>query len=51
VFWVVENLHELAADARIPVCDFRGYGKDKPYKENFVPRRPLLVEHPRLTLL
>jgi hypothetical protein len=51
VFWVVENLHELPEEARIPVFDFRGYGKDKPYKKNFVPHRPLLIEHPHLTLL
>jgi hypothetical protein len=51
VFWVVENLHELPTEARIRVFDFSGYGKGKAYKKNFVPHRPLLVEHPHLTLL
>ena len=50
-FWVVENLHELPTEARIPVFDVSGYGKGKAYKKNFVPHRPLLVEHPHLTLI
>ena len=51
VFWVVENLHELPAESQIPVFDFCGYGKGKPYKKNFVPHGPLLVEHPHVNLL
>jgi hypothetical protein len=35
------RIFELAEDARIPVFDSRPYGKDKSYRENFVPHRPL----------
>jgi hypothetical protein len=66
VFWVVEDLHQLPENVRIPVAQFRPYQKDssstdrphksklhknETYEENFIPRRPLLVEHPHLTLL
>jgi hypothetical protein len=58
VFWVVEDLRQLPENARIPVSQFRPYQgdktphrSDKTYEENFIPRRPLLVEHPHLTML
>lgn len=46
VFWEVEQLCELSLEERIPTGGFRGLGKHKPYRRNFVPEGPILIEHP-----
>jgi hypothetical protein len=46
VYWIVEGLRQIEPNEQIPVADFIGFGKSKPYGKSFPPHRPLLVEHP-----
>jgi len=46
VFWEVQDLHELPTADHIRVCDLCGFRKSGSYKRNFVPERPILIDHP-----
>jgi hypothetical protein len=46
VYWIVERLRRAEPNEHIPVADFTGYDRKKPYGKSFPPHRPLLVEHP-----
>jgi hypothetical protein len=45
VFWLVEGLRRVSNES-VALTQFTGFGKKKPYGPDFVPRGPLLVEHP-----
>lgn len=47
IFWEVESLHELLERERIRLSEFFGVKKGKPYKIDFIPEGPLLVQQPR----
>jgi hypothetical protein len=51
IFWEVEQLHELSHEQRIKTMSFQGYEKRKPYKRNFVPEGPTLIQRPALRFL
>jgi hypothetical protein len=46
LFWEVDLLEEIPEPERLHVGHFMPYGKKKPYGKFFVPRGPMLVEHP-----
>jgi hypothetical protein len=46
VFWEVDSLHELPEQNRIHVGAFTPFGKKKPYGNSFVPRGPMMIQHP-----
>jgi hypothetical protein len=43
VFWELDGLRKLHPSDRIFTSDFTGYKTSKHYKDNFVPKGPLLV--------
>lgn len=47
IFYEVRELKELGDDDRLAVSDLTGYGKGRRYKDDFPPRRPYLIEHPK----
>ncbi|HOJ22316.1 MAG TPA: hypothetical protein PLU39_03355 [Armatimonadota bacterium] len=49
VFWEVEHLQELHMEDRIRIAHIQGFGRRGPYKRNFAPEGPMLIEHPGAT--
>jgi hypothetical protein len=44
LFWEVTDLQEIAT--HIPIHQFTGRGRKRPYQKIFVPEGPLLIEYP-----
>ena len=46
VYWEVKNLRKLKEEEFIPIGNLHGPDRVKFYKKNFIPRGPVIIEHP-----
>jgi hypothetical protein len=46
IYWQVVELKRVPPPDRLKIADFTGFEKGKAYSSTFVPRGPLLIEHP-----
>ena len=44
LFWEVTDPEQLPEERQLLVSRLRGYGKKQDYREDFIPRGPLVVE-------
>jgi hypothetical protein len=46
LFWEVEDLRWATSNEEIATGAFTGFGCSRPYRDNFIPEGPILLEHP-----